>query len=60
MARDLPDTDVVSVSDREGDIIELDQEWQNSGRSRRAEWGVRANQDRVIANVEGCAHQALR
>ena len=29
MARDLPDTEVISVSDRQGDIFELDLEWQN-------------------------------
>ena len=59
LAHDLPDTEVISVSDREGDIFELYLEWLNSEGSHRAEWVVRANQDRVLVDVEKGAPDRL-
>jgi len=59
LAHDLPDTEVISVSDREGDIFELYLEWLNSAGSHRAEWVVRANQDRVLVDVEKGAPDRL-
>ncbi len=52
LACDLPDTMVISVSDREGDIFELYLEWLNREVTHRAEWVVRANQDRVLTDVD--------
>lgn len=48
LARKLPDTEVFSVGDRECDIFELYAEWQLAESGRRAEWVVRANQDRAL------------
>jgi len=59
LARDLPDTGVFSVSDREGDIFELYLEWQAAEGSQRAEWIVRGNQDRVLVDVEDEASASL-
>lgn len=48
LARELPDTEVFSVGDRECDIFELYAEWELAGPGPRAEWVVRANQDRAL------------
>lgn len=51
LARQLPESEVFSISDREGDIFEVYQAWQEAGDGPRAEWIIRANQDRALANV---------
>lgn len=53
LARAVPGCEVFSVSDREGDIFEVFEAWQNAGEADepRAEWLIRANQDRALLNV---------
>ena len=51
LARRLPECEVFSISDREGDIFEVYQAWQEAGDGPRAEWIIRANQDRALTNV---------
>lgn len=51
LARRLPECEVFSISDREGDIFEVYQAWQEAGDGPRAEWIIRANQDRALVNV---------
>jgi hypothetical protein len=51
LARELPDCEVFSISDREGDIFEVYQAWQLADGTARAEWIIRANQDRALVNV---------
>lgn len=51
LALELPQCEVFSISDREGDIFEVYQAWQEAGDGPRAEWIIRANQDRALANV---------
>lgn len=54
MARSLPGCEVVSVSDREGDIYEVFEAWhraiQDSG-SVTAEWIIRCCQDRALTGL---------
>lgn len=59
LARELPDTEVFSVSDREGDIFELYEEWMRAEGGPRAEWIVRSKQNRVLINVEKGAPNKL-
>lgn len=51
LARELPDCEVVSISDREGDIFELYQAWALADGGPRAGWIIRANQDRALLGV---------
>lgn len=51
LARELPDCEVVSISDREGDIFELYQAWGLADGGPRAGWVIRANQDRALLGV---------
>ena len=51
LARRLPQCEVFSVSDREGDIHEVFEAWRDAGGGPRAEWIIRANQDRALAGV---------
>ncbi|RYD46527.1 MAG: IS4 family transposase [Verrucomicrobiaceae bacterium] len=51
LARRLPECEVFSISDREGDIFEIYQEWMLAGDGPRAEWIIRANQDRALAGM---------
>ncbi len=53
LARAVPGCEVFSVSDREGDIFEVFEAWQSAGErgEARAEWLIRANQDRALLNV---------
>ena len=53
LARAVPDCEVFSVSDREGDIFEVFEAWQKAAETGepRAEWLIRANQDRALLNV---------
>jgi Transposase Tn5 dimerisation domain/Transposase DNA-binding len=51
LARELPDCEVVSISDREGDIFELYQAWRLAAGGPRAGWIIRANQDRALLGV---------
>jgi hypothetical protein len=52
LARELPGCEVFSISDREGDIFEVYQDWQLAREGPRAEWIIRANQDRALIEVE--------
>ena len=51
LARRLPECEVFSISDREGDIFEVYQAWQEAGEGPCAEWIIRANQDRALNDV---------
>jgi hypothetical protein len=51
LARQMPDCEVFSVSDREGDIHEVFNAWQEAGDKGRAQWIIRANQDRALEKV---------
>ena len=51
LARRLPECEVFSISDREGDIFEVYQAWQEAEGGPRAEWIIRANQDRALVGV---------
>ena len=48
LARAVPECEVFSVSDREGDIFEVFAAWQETQEEGGAEWIIRANQDRVL------------
>lgn len=52
LAERLPHCEVFSISDREGDIHEVYEAWRDAGGGPRAEWIVRANQNRTLADVE--------
>lgn len=49
IARQLPDCEVISVSDREGDIFEVYEAWHQAQGGPRAEWIIRANQNRALS-----------
>ena len=51
LARRLPECEVFSISDREGDIFEVYQAWRRAEGGPRAEWIIRANQDRALVGV---------
>ena len=51
LARRLPECEVFSISDREGDIFEVYQAWRRAEGGPRAEWIIRANQNRALINV---------
>ena len=51
LARRLPGCGVFSISDREGDIFEVYEAWQKAAGGPRAEWIIRANQDRALLGV---------
>jgi hypothetical protein len=52
LARLLPQCEVISVSDREGDIYEVFEAWRQAEEDGpRAEWLIRANQDRALQDV---------
>ena len=53
LAGELPDCEVFSVSDREGDIYEVFEAWQTSPERARAQWIIRANQDRALLEMPG-------
>ena len=48
IAEELPQTRIVSIADREGDIYECFLEAQQSGPPRRADWIIRASEDRCL------------
>ncbi len=48
IAEELPQTQIVSISDREGDIYECFLEAQQAGPPRRAEWIIRASVNRSL------------
>jgi hypothetical protein len=52
LAERLPHCEVFSISDREGDIHEVYEAWRDAGEGPRAEWIVRAKQNRALARVE--------
>lgn len=52
LARELPRCEVFSVSDREGDIFEVYQAWNEAEGTPRAEWIIRANQNRALTGAE--------
>ncbi len=51
LALTVPECEVFSVSDREGDIYEVFDAWQQIQEGPRAEWVIRANQDRTLLDV---------
>ncbi len=51
LALALPESEVFSISDREGDIYEVFDAWQQIEGGPRAEWIIRANQDRALLGV---------
>jgi IS4 transposase len=51
LAKEVPDTKVVSVADREGDIYEVFVAWQEA-EGPRASWVIRACQDRSLPEKE--------
>ena len=55
LAASLPDTEVFSISDREGDIFEIYDHWDGLKRSDTpfAHWIIRANQDRSLVLLDG-------
>lgn len=59
LAQELPNTRVLSISDREGDIYEIYDSWRQGTieGKRVADWLVRANQDRALLDENG---QAMR
>lgn len=52
IARQVPDTKVISVADREGDVYEVFAAWQAAGEGPRAGWVIRACQDRNLTSRE--------
>ena len=50
LAEKAPDTHVISCSDREGDIYEIFEEWQNRQKEGKplADWLIRCNQNRIL------------
>lgn len=61
LAERLPGVEVVSVSDREGDIFEVIAAWKLAGESGGpcAGWIIRANRDRALEGLEVDAPQKL-
>jgi hypothetical protein len=57
VARQLPEHEVISLSDREGDIYEVFAAWEKAGQEPgpRAQWIIRAQRDRAL---EGLAVEA--
>ena len=55
LAAEVPGTEVLNISDREGDIYEIYHCWQKRRREGKstAQWLVRANQDRALLGEEG-------
>ena len=53
MAREAPDTEIVSISDSEGDIFECFLEGQPEEGVIKADWIVRACQDRAVVDDDG-------
>jgi hypothetical protein len=53
-ARELPHCEVISLSDREGDIYEVFEAWALAGEQGgpRAQWIIRGQQDRTLAGLE--------
>ncbi len=53
-ARQLPQCEVISLSDREGDIYEVFEAWARAGEEEgpRAQWIIRGQQDRALEGVE--------
>jgi hypothetical protein len=60
-ARQLPDCELFSISDREGDIYEVFAAWAQAGSDGgpRAHWIIRANQDRALEGLAVEAPQKL-
>ncbi len=61
VARQLPDCEVISISDREGDIYEVFEAWERAGQESgpRAHWIIRGMKDRVLEGMELEAPQKL-
>jgi hypothetical protein len=61
LAQRLPDCEVISISDREGDIYEVFAAWKKAGEDGgpRAGWIVRANRDRALEGLAVDAPQKL-
>jgi Transposase Tn5 dimerisation domain/Transposase DNA-binding len=61
VARQLPDCEVISISDREGDIYEVFEAWERAGQEGgpRAHWIIRGMKDRVLEGLDVEAPQKL-
>jgi hypothetical protein len=61
VARQLPESEVISLSDREGDIYEVFTAWAQAGAAGgpRAQWIIRAHQDRALEGLDVEAPQKL-
>jgi len=53
MAEGCPNTKIVSMADREGDIYDIFVESQKAKGESQAEWIIRANQNRCLLETEG-------
>jgi hypothetical protein len=60
-ARQLPDCEVISLSDREGDIYEVFAAWAQAGQEGgpRAHWIIRGQQDRALESLDPDPPQKL-
>lgn len=54
LAEAAPDTEVVSCSDREGDIYEIFTEWhqRSANGEKAAQWLIRCNQNRLLSKAK--------
>jgi hypothetical protein len=59
IAAQAPNTTVVAISDSEGDIFEYFAEAAREGETHKAQWIVRACQDRSVPSEDGQAYQRL-
>lgn len=54
-ASKLPDSTIVSIADREGDLFELYQEAHQTKKGNKAHWLIRASYDRLLVDEQGKA-----
>jgi hypothetical protein len=52
LAQALPECEIISLSDREGDIFEIFEAWHEAREGPRAEWIIRANRNRALLGIE--------
>jgi hypothetical protein len=61
LAKQLPETQIVSIADREGDVYELFIDALQAKNESRAEFIIRASKDRILAkNKETKEHEKLK
>ena len=61
VARQLPEQEVISMSDREGDLYEVFAAWAKAQQEPgpRAQWLIRARQNRALEGLEGAGPKTL-